>query len=44
MITGVANDIEKFISSRRQLPPPDGYISKPVEEEKLLEMIKKLLN
>lgn len=43
MITGVSEDFQTFISSRRQVPPPDGYLSKPVKEEDLLGLVKKLL-
>lgn len=42
MITGVSEDFRTFISSRRQVPPPDGYITKPVNEEDLLKMIREL--
>ncbi len=43
MVTGVTQDFEKFISSRKQVPPPDGYISKPFVPDELLKMIDKLL-
>jgi CheY-like chemotaxis protein len=43
MVTGVSKDFKKFISTRRQVPPPDGYISKPVDQEELLETIARLL-
>jgi CheY-like chemotaxis protein len=43
MVTGVMEEFKHFISTRRQVPPPDGYISKPIDKEKLLETIKKLL-
>jgi CheY-like chemotaxis protein len=42
-ITGVTDEFEKFISSRRQVPPPEGYISKPVNHDDFLGMIEKLL-
>jgi CheY-like chemotaxis protein len=42
-VTGVTEDFEKFISTRRQVPPPEGYISKPIVPEKFLEMVKKLV-
>ena len=41
MVTGISNDFEKFISSRRQVPPPEGYMSKPIDREKILELIEK---
>jgi CheY-like chemotaxis protein len=40
IVTGVTKDFEKFISTRRQVPPPDGYISKPIDREQLLSMVK----
>jgi hypothetical protein len=40
----VTGDFEKFISTRRQVPPPEGYMSKPIEKDKILEMIRKLLH
>jgi CheY-like chemotaxis protein len=43
IVTGVTGEFEKFISTRRQVPPPDGYMSKPIEKDKILEMIGKLL-
>jgi CheY-like chemotaxis protein len=42
-ITGVAEDFEKFISTRRQVPPPEGYIAKPIGPDQFLEMVAKLL-
>jgi len=43
IITGISDDFKKFISTRRQVPPPEGYISKPVDFEQLLSMVKELL-
>ena len=43
IITGVSDDFKKFISSRRQVPPPDGYISKPVDHEQFVSMVQGLL-
>lgn len=42
MITGISEDFRTFISTRKQVPPPDGYLSKPVDEEDLLKMIRDL--
>ncbi len=36
IITGVSDDFKQFISTRRQVPPPEGYLSKPVEPEELV--------
>lgn len=43
MVTGVSEDFKQFISSRKQVPPPDGYITKPVDRQELLEAIAKVL-
>jgi CheY-like chemotaxis protein len=43
MITGVSGDFRTFISSRKQVPPPDGYLSKPVDEAELLALVRKLM-
>ena len=42
IITGISDDFKSFISSRSQVPPPDGYLSKPVEADELLALVKKL--
>ena len=43
IITGVSDDFKQFISTRRQVPPPNGYLSKPVEPEQLLEKVRELV-
>ena len=43
IITGISDDFKKFISTRRQVPPPEGYISKPVDCEQLVDKVKELL-
>ena len=44
IITGISDDFKKFISSRRQVPAPEGYISKPVDHEQFLAMVRELLD
>lgn len=44
MVTGVAKEFERFISTRRKVPAPDGYISKPFDKAVLLETVAKILN
>ncbi|MHC4942434.1 MAG: response regulator [Planctomycetota bacterium] len=44
IVTGVSDDFQKFISTRKQVPPPEGYISKPIEEPKYLDTIKGLID
>ena len=39
IITGVSDDFKHFISSRRKIPPPNGYLSKPIEPEDLLRLV-----
>ena len=43
MVTGVAIDFKQFIHSRRQVPPADGYLPKPVDRRELLETVARLL-
>jgi CheY-like chemotaxis protein len=43
VVTGLASDFEQFISTRRQVPPPEGYVAKPVDHEKLLATVEELL-
>ena len=43
IITGISDDFKKFISTRRQVPPPEGYLSKPVDFGQLLSMVGDLL-
>jgi CheY-like chemotaxis protein len=42
IVTGVSEDFRKFISTRHQVPPPEGYLSKPINPEEILGLIKKL--
>ncbi len=44
IITGIAKDFQKFISSRKQVPPPEGYFAKPPELDELLEAVNKLIS
>jgi len=41
IVTGVSEDFRKFISSRHQVPPPEGYLSKPINPEEILELVRK---
>ena len=43
IITGISEDFRKFISTRRQVPPPEGYLSKPVDVDQFLTMVRGLL-
>ncbi len=44
IVTGVAQEFERFISTRRQVPPPDAYFSKPVDQKELLATVARLLS
>ena len=33
IVTGVAKDFKNFISTRRQVPPPDGFVEKPIDQQ-----------
>ncbi len=43
VVTGIQGEIEKFLSTRRQVPPPDDFVAKPVDREALVEKVKKLI-
>ena len=40
---GGSRDTEHFYSTRRQVPPPDGFIAKPIDPQEVLEMARKLV-
>jgi CheY-like chemotaxis protein len=40
IVTGISSDFEKFISTRRHLAPPEGYVSKPIDREQMLSLVK----
>ena len=42
IVTGVSDDFKTFISTRGQVPPPDGFVSKPIDKAILLELVRKL--
>ena len=43
IVTGISEEFERFISTRRQVPPPEGYVSKPVDAEEFVRKVRKLL-
>jgi CheY-like chemotaxis protein len=43
IVTGVSKDFKNFISTRRQVPPPEGFLHKPIEEAELLKLVEKLI-
>jgi len=44
IITGLQSEFENFISHRRSAPPPDGYLSKPFDQEELLKTINTVIS
>ena len=43
IITGVSPDFRQFISTRSKVPPPEGYLEKPITPEDLLAEVRKHL-
>ncbi len=43
IVTGISDDFKTFISTRRQVPPPEGYLTKPVDHLEFLRLVKELL-
>jgi CheY-like chemotaxis protein len=43
IITGITHEFKRFIETRKQVHPPEGYFDKPLDREKLLAKIKALL-
>ena len=43
IVTGISADFKRYISTRRQVPPPEGYVSKPVDHEEFIAKVRDLL-
>lgn len=43
IVTGVSLDFKRFIETRKQVHPPEGYFEKPIDRDALLEKVKELL-
>jgi len=43
IITAVGEPMEHFLKTRKQVPNPEGFMAKPIDQEKLLQMIADLL-
>lgn len=43
IITGVSSDFKRFIETRKQVHPPEGYFEKPIDRDKLLEKVNELI-
>ncbi len=44
IITGVSIDFKRFIETRKQVHPPEGYFEKPIDRDELLKKVDKLIN
>ena len=45
-VTGLGGDPEpfrNFLTTRKRLPPPEGFFSKPIEREKFLQKVGEVL-
>ena len=40
IVTGVSEDFRNFISSRHQIPSPEGFVSKPISPEEILNLVR----
>ena len=43
VVTGVSEDMKTFISSRHQVPAPEGFVPKPINQEEILDLVHSLL-
>jgi CheY-like chemotaxis protein len=41
--SGSGEDFKRFLGTRKNIPPPDGFVMKPIEEQELLGVVKKLV-
>ena len=44
IVTGISAEFKKFIESRKQIDPPDGYFEKPVDKDAMLKKVQELLS
>lgn len=50
VVTGVTGfggnpeDFRRFLETRTQVPPPDAFIAKPIDQEELLKVVRDLLS
>ena len=43
ILTGVSSEFKRFITRRKQVPPPSAYFEKPVDREELLKKVRELI-
>lgn len=41
--TGSPADTERFYAGRKQIPPPDAFVAKPIDPEEILQLVSRLL-
>ena len=41
---GKPEDFQKFISTRKNIPPPEGFVAKPIDRDELLKGVTSLLS
>ncbi len=44
VITAIGDEMGRFLGTRKQIPKPDGFMAKPIDQERLLEMVNSLLS
>lgn len=44
IVTAIGENMKSFLESRRSTVEPEGFMTKPVDQEKLIEMVKDLLS
>ncbi|RJO65583.1 MAG: response regulator [Myxococcales bacterium] len=43
IITGIGQPFNEFISKRKRVPPPDGFVAKPVDLDELARVVRELM-
>lgn len=43
IVTGISEDFRQFIHGRKQVPPPAGYLQKPIDRDEFLKLVQQLL-
>lgn len=44
VITAIGDEMGRFLKTRKQVPEPEGFMAKPIDQEKLLKMVAELLS
>ncbi len=43
IVTAVGEPMEQFLKTRKQVPDPEGFMAKPIDPDKLLQMVAELV-